>query len=252
MLSLSDWHRRYQQQARWTHNLRRYVYSKVAMQDALKILDIGCGTGVLECELNDLYSAQVFGLDIDPTALMYASGYAQKTLYVAADGCNIPFPAHRFDITLCHFLLLWVKESGWVIREMSRVTRPGGYILALAEPDYGGRIDYPAEFSLIGKWQVDALIDQGANPLIGRELRSIFHQAGLENVEAGVLGGQWNDARPGGELKQEWQVIHFDLNDNIEFQATADKLFALDEASRQAGERILFVPTFYAIGRVPG
>ena len=62
---------------------------------------------------------------------------------------------------------------------MVRVTHPGGFVLALAEPDYGGRIDYPTELSQIGDWQKNALKQQGANPLMGRELRSIFSHAGI-------------------------------------------------------------------------
>ncbi len=252
MLSISDWHRRYQQQARWTQNLRSYIYSRAGMHAALKILDIGCGTGVLECELNELYNGQVIGLDIDLQVLVYAHGYAQNSIFAAADGGNIPFAANLFDITFCHFLLLWVKDSLRVVREMTRVTRPGGYVLALAEPDYGGRIDYPAELAVIGKWQMDALISQGASPKRGRELRSVFAQAGLQDIEVGVLGGQWNQVRPQDELELEWQVIWSDLGENAEFTAQAEKLRAFDEASRRAGERILFVPTFYAVGRVPG
>jgi ubiquinone/menaquinone biosynthesis C-methylase UbiE len=250
-LSTSDWHQRYLQQARWTQNLRIYIYNQVGFQRANKILDIGCGTGVLENELNSLTSARVYGLDIDPDPLHMAKNYAPKSNYTGGDCLALPFRNNEFDISLCHFLLLWVRDALKAISEMMRVTRPNGFVLALAEPDYGGRIDYPGELSLIGFWQIDALKQQGANPLIGRELKSLFSQAGLENLEVGVLGGQWKENEPIQDTDLEWDVIQSDLYQNIEFINQADRLRTIETASRETHQRILFVPTFYVVGMVP-
>jgi SAM-dependent methyltransferase len=63
-----------------------------------------------------------------------------------ADRHTLPFQP-VFDVTFCHFLLLWVSNPEKVVAEMGRVTRPGGSV-RLAEPDYGGRIDYPESLSL--------------------------------------------------------------------------------------------------------
>jgi hypothetical protein len=133
---------------------------------------------------------------------------------------------------------------------MVRVTSGKGYVLALAEPDYGGRIDYPEELSVIGKWQAGALKEQGANPSMGRELRSLFSSVGLANIEAGVLGGQWIEAQPDSDFELEWDVIQSDLDHYDEFIMVADKLKALEQTSRTANRRILYVPTFYAFGQV--
>jgi len=78
---------------------------------------------------------------------------------------------------------------------MARITRPGGAVLALAEPDYGGRIDYPIKLAQMGKWQIESLRLQGADPLMGRKLATIFNSAGFDSVETGVLGGQWSPIR---------------------------------------------------------
>jgi ubiquinone/menaquinone biosynthesis C-methylase UbiE len=251
-LTTSQWHQRYLQQASWTQNLRNYIYNQVLIQRADKILDIGCGTGVLENELNRLTLSHVYGLDIDLKPLHLAREYAPKSNFTVGDCSSLPYRNGEFNITLCHFLLLWVKDTLKSIEEMARVTRPKGFVLALAEPDYGGRIDYPSELSRIGYWQINALRHQGANPLIGRKLRSLFSHAGLINIEIGVLGGQWGENEPGQDFKLEWEVIQSDLNQNNEFIRQAGKLKAIDSASREMHQRILFVPTFYAIGMIPG
>ena len=74
---------------------------------------------------------------------------------------------------------------------MKRVTRPGGTVAALAEPDYGGRIDFPDSLGELGQWQAFALGSQGANPNVGRRLMAEFIAADLDSVESGLMGGQW-------------------------------------------------------------
>jgi ubiquinone/menaquinone biosynthesis C-methylase UbiE len=251
-LTISQWHQRYQQQAQWTQNLRKYIYDQIGIQKAHKILDIGCGTGVLEDELNRHPSAHIFGLDIDLNALRIAQGYAQNSIYTNGDCLQLPYRSRTFDVTMCHFLLLWVKEPLNAVREMARVTQPNGFILALAEPDYGGRIDFPPELSQIGTWQCEALKEQGANPYMGRELRSVFSRAGLVDNKVGVLGGQWEEKITKQEIELEWEVIQSDLHQINEFIMQEEKLKALELVSRQARQRILFVPTFYAFGMVIG
>jgi SAM-dependent methyltransferase len=268
-----DWHQRYTQQARWTQPLREYSYAQVSMSTATRILDVGCGTGALELELLSLSQGTIFGLDIDPANLALAITHAPGAFYIQADAHQLPLPAGTFDIVFCHFLLLWVSDPVQVVREMRRLARPGGAVLALAEPDYAGRIDYPTEFALLGKWQRDALIRQGAQPDLGRRLGEVFSLAGLESIETGILGGQWKQPPTREEWELEWQVLE---NDLISFQQL-EPLIARNEHRDDTGAskipnlpdlkieltrlkqqdwsawhsraRILFVPTFYAWGK---
>jgi ubiquinone/menaquinone biosynthesis C-methylase UbiE len=246
----SPWHQRYQQQAEWTQNIRNYIYNRISLQSANKILDVGCGTGVLEKELNHLTSSYVLGLDIDLSPIKTAQGYAPNSIYTVGDSLHLPFSSGAFDLTLCHFLLMWVSKAMVSIEEMVRVTHPKGYVIALAEPDYGGRIDYPLELTQVGLWQIESLKEQGANPFIGRELRSLFTKAGLKNVEVGVLGGQWGEINCDEDFNLEWHIIQFDLSGNKEFNQQAEKIKELELNSRQKHRRILYVPTFYAFGMV--
>jgi ubiquinone/menaquinone biosynthesis C-methylase UbiE len=250
VFSINQWHQRYIQQAQWSASLRAYIYSRVEMRPSTKILDVGCGTGVLEKELDDQFKTASVGLDISLRALDFARSYASETIYVAGDACSIPFASQSFDITQCHFVLLWLRDVHQALREMSRVTCDNGFVIALAEPDYGGRIDYPNALVQLGTWQTQALQEQGANPFIGRELRALFHEAGLTNIETGVMGGQWADTGLKIEFGLEWDVVCSDLSNNPAFMKQADQLKQIDQRTRDAGQRILFVPTFYAIGQV--
>ena len=249
-LSMDQWHKRYQQQSAWTQNLRDYIYKRIAIEKSKSILEIGSGTGVLLEELSQYSFNNLNGLDIDINALSLSRSILPGAILTCADAHHLPFLAQSFDVVYCHFLLLWVNNPLKVISEMVRVASPGGYILAFAEPDYGGRIDHPEELSRIGCWQGEALVKQGANPNVGRLLRSLFSQVKLQNIEVGLLGGQWNGEDDLVDINLEWDVIESDLRDNKAFQEEAERLRNLDLDSRNSHQRILYVPTFYAIGRV--
>ena len=131
---------------------------------------------------------------------------------------------------------------------VERALRTYAEMLALAEPDYGGRIDYPEELSKIGAWQTAALQRQGADPFMGRRLATLLVGAGLQDVEVGVLGGRWTDPPSSAELALEWKVLQEDLLTSPE-AGQLPGLRALDEAAWDRRERVLYVPTFYALGR---
>jgi len=245
------WHARFVQQARWTQELRQYLYGRTGLTEGVRLLEVGCGTGALLPDfVNRTPQGNVYGLDIAKAFLALASQNAPQARLTQGDAHRLPYAGNSFDVTACHFLLLWVHNPIQVIKEMRRVTRPGGLILLLAEPDYGGRIDFPLEFAQLGRWQEQALRKQGADPTIGRRLAGLLHRADLQEVETGVLGGQWS-APPRIEAWQsEWQVLEADLADVVP-QENLEQLRSLDAAAWESGERILYVPTFYAWGRVP-
>jgi SAM-dependent methyltransferase len=243
-----DWHTRYTQQARWTARVRQYLFDRAGLVAAQRVLEVGCGTGALLSELPVFTSARIFGLDLDLVATKQVRLHAQTACITCGDGHCLPFPDGMFDAVLCHFLLLWVRSPLDVLKEMKRVTRPGGAVLALAEPDYAGRIDYPPELEPLGRWQAESLRKQGADPDAGRQLRGWFVSAGIAPIESGIMAGGWSDAPSPEERALEWAVIESDLADHIPGQ-DIQKIKKLDEAAWEGGERVLFVPTFYAWGR---
>lgn len=249
-LSPHDWHRRFSQQAQWTHDLRTYIFGRIEIEKAQHILEVGCGTGAILRDLPAQVPFQV-GLDINSSLLSMAMRSSPESKLNQGDGHQLPYRDHCFDITLCHFLLLWVDDPGQVLREMVRVTRPGGVVLALAEPDYGGRIDYPDELSILGEWQKQSLRQQSADPRMGRKLAGLFHRARLEAVETGTLGGQWSGAPDWEAWEAEWMVLESDLEKAFQDPESWKALKKLDYSAYQHGERVLFVPTFYAWGFVP-
>jgi len=244
-----DWHFRYQQQARWTSQLRHYLYSKIQASSKSRLLEVGCGTGAILSD-PELYAYQKrFGLDINELSLHKAATVTSSCHFCVGDGLKLPLCDAWFDLTICHFYLLWVKDPYAALGEMKRVTREHGYVIAMAEPDYAGRIDYPSTFQWIGQLQRKALYSQGADPEIGRRLSYLFALNGFKHIETGVIGGQWLEPVSADDIKNEWDVLREDLSGQLS-EITFTQLEKLDGLSWQKRERILFVPTFYAIGQV--
>jgi SAM-dependent methyltransferase len=240
-------HARYRQQATWTAPLRQKAYQQAGIKPGDRILEVGCGTGAILGELSPTKGLHAIGIDIDVEIALYAHRLDPKLCIAAADGLNLPFPPATFNHCLCHFLLMWTPDPAAILREMRRVTRPGGAIMALAEPDYAGRIDYPPELCQLGELQRRALGQAGAQPDIGRMLLHLLLQAGLHKPMAGVLGGEWPLPDGGSEQAQEWEVLIDDLR-QVSPPIDPEWLAGPAKQAFFSAGKLTYVPTFYAIG----
>lgn len=253
-LTPEEWHAWFSVQAGWTQPTRMWLWQQAELVGAAAILEIGCGTGVIAEELARLCSGRIVGLDLNTHMLTFAQHRPQgesqgsSVSYTQGDAHALPFPDGAFDVVVCHYLLLWLADPARGVREMVRVVRLGGHVLACAEPDYGGRVDHPPEMVSLGDLQAEALRRQGADPEIGRRLGELFVAAGLR-ATVGVMAGRWSlPASPDDGFEAEWTMRERDLAGLI----SSDEMHRLRVADRQAladGRRLLFVPTLYAWGR---
>jgi SAM-dependent methyltransferase len=250
MPSVADWNRRFEQQAGWTDLLRQHLFSQVNLSSDSTILEVGCGTGAITRRLHSLFPARLVGVDIDLPRLQFAAGQDAATRFLAADGLRLPLASASVHLTVCHFYLLWVSDPLQAIREMARVTRPGGTVALLAEPDYGDRIDLPTDLARLGQLQTRALQAQGANPFIGKQLVELLQQVGVVNIQGGMLSRQPRANFDPEDFELEWQVLEADLADDLS-SSELSALKLLDRETYRQGKRVLFVPTFYAWGNVP-
>jgi SAM-dependent methyltransferase len=245
-LTVEEWHAQFTRQARWTRVVRNQLYRRVNLLRAERVLDVGCGTGVITEEMAARCKGQVIGVDVDAAMVEFARTRGGQAEYRVGEAHELGFPDGHFDVVACHFLLMWVSFPLSALREMARVTRPGGAVLACAEPDYGGRIDYPEELPL-AHWQAEALRREGADPFIGRKLPASFTQAGL-SADVGVIPSLWDEEALRTEFEAEWALMERTLAGTV----SADELQRYKQLDWQAiedGQRLIFVPTFYAVGR---
>ncbi|HSJ52213.1 MAG TPA: methyltransferase domain-containing protein [Anaerolineae bacterium] len=245
-LTADQWDQQFSRQAEWTRGTRLHLYRRANLLRAQRVLDVGSGTGVVTQELAANTRGRVMGVDLDPAMVAYARQERGTAEYRPGDAHDLPFPDGWFDVTACHFVLLWCRDPGQAAAEMVRVTRPGGAVLICAEPDYGGRIDHP-ELPL-GQWQREALRQEGADPCLGRKLPALFAQPGARQVEVGLIPGLWDIARLRAEFEGEWSLWERTLADLVP-PAELVRAKSRDLEAIERGERLVFVPVFYAFVR---
>jgi hypothetical protein len=222
---LSTLHERYSTQALWTEELRLSLLNKIILPPQPQVLEVGSGTGCITSWTSKLLKKRVWGVDIDYATVQFARHTDKYSGYAQADGGSLPFPDD----------------------EMKRCVRHNGWVIAFAEPDYGGRIDYPESLACIGDYQAEALTRSGAHTSRGRELRSLFSNIGLKNNLVGLLGGEWGSDSASGQ-DSEWAILRKDL-DGILSPLDITKLEKLDQQAWENQQRILFTPTFFGMGQ---
>lgn len=92
-------------------------------------LDVGCGGGILAEEFARM-DFRVTGIDPSEQSLATARQHAQSTglaiEYLHGTGESIPFADSTFPVVYCCDVLEHVRDLPKVIREIYRVTKPGG------------------------------------------------------------------------------------------------------------------------------
>lgn len=256
-LTVNDWNKRFSQQAGWTLQLRKYIYNRIGLDHFKQIIEIGCGTGAILNDFTTYQEKKIYGLDISEKFIRIARNNNQNSYFTVGDANILPLKDNYFDVALCHFFLLWVGDPISVLREITRIVRKNGFLLILAEPDYGGRIDYPNDLKILGDFQTKSLIKQGADPFIGRRLGSLLQLTGVSLVELGILGGQWFGQQAVDVADSEWQILLYDLsffgnheNDHNISNSELNRLRDIHERAQKDRTRVLYVPTFYALGQV--
>ncbi|NYZ75475.1 class I SAM-dependent methyltransferase [Candidatus Micrarchaeota archaeon] len=128
--------------ARHHHRKRiEYVLKTIRSFDVTnpKILDAGCGDGVMTRYLTSIRGAKITGLDYNELRLKRARKLLPAVRFVKGDLLKMPFKTNSFDVVFLHHVLEHIKEDEKVLREIRRILRSGGYLL-LGVPHEGGVI----------------------------------------------------------------------------------------------------------------
>jgi len=149
-----------------------------------RVLDVGCGPGALTAELVARVGAEAVAA-VDPSEPFVTAARERLPgvdVRVAAAE-SLPFEDGAFDAALAQLVLHFVGDPEQGVRELARVTRPGG-IVAACTWDSRGDMQLLRTF-----WQAALALDEGAPDerstlrfTRGEELAQVFAANGLTAV----------------------------------------------------------------------
>ena len=235
-----------------SHTWRTAANSAAYLLDSLgphmRILDIGCGPGTITADLAALVpDGRVTGVDQAPGVLERARATAAErgldnVDFAVADVHALDFPDDSFCVVHAHQVLQHVGDPVQALREMRRVTKPGGYI-AVRDSDYAAMTWYPASPGMDDWLDLYRRVARacGGEPDAGRRLKSWALDAGLTDITA--TSSTWTFST--AEERAWWSGLWADRTLASDYAARAvesghaseELLRAVADAWRAWGER---------------
>ncbi|WP_281247308.1 demethylmenaquinone methyltransferase [Corynebacterium phocae] len=102
---------------------RKRTRERLDLKPGEKVLDLAAGTAVSTVELS---KSGAWCVACDFSRGMLAAGRDRDVPKVAGDGMQLPFPDNTFDAVTISYGLRNIHDFELGLREMSRVTKPGG------------------------------------------------------------------------------------------------------------------------------
>lgn len=158
---------------------RREVEALVPAE-ARRILDVGCGEGMLGKRLLDRGAAEVAGIEVDPVVGERARGNLSRVFQVDVEFMEPPFEDGYFDCIIFADVLEHLKEPLTVLRRFSRYLSDSGTIIAsIPNVRYYGVINMLVE----GHWKYGdyGILDKTHLRFFARkDIDTLFNDAGLD------------------------------------------------------------------------
>ncbi len=193
------------QMGRWSQRLAPLFIRFAGTTGAARVLDVGCGTGNLAmCLANDPEIASVRGLDLSASYVEHANrrNIDARVGFQVGDARALPFPDASFDHAVSMLVLQFVPQADLAVREMRRVTRPGGTVAAATWDTRGGFV------ALRMFYDTAAMLDPN-----GCRARAVAYTRPMSRP--GDLASAWHDAGL-------TEVVQDTLTIRMEFASFAD------------------------------
>lgn len=172
------------QMGRWSRRLAPLFIDFAGIRQGEHVLDVGCGTGSLAFALAQNPDVKtISAIDFSPIYIEYARRLNRdsRIRFQAGDACALPFDDATFDHCASLLVLAFIPQSDLAVREMRRVTRPGGTVAGSMWDTRGGL----TIFRIF--WDTAAMLDQHA---VERRAKACTRQM----TRPGDLARAWLDA----------------------------------------------------------
>jgi SAM-dependent methyltransferase len=179
------------------------AYLLPLLEPGQRLLDVGCGPGSISVDLaRAVRPGEVVAVDRAPAAVELARAAAAEAdvpnlATQVADVHALPFADATFDVVHAHQVLQHLTDPVAALREMRRVTRPGG-IVAVRDADYAATTWFPDSPGL-DEWLAlyhEVTDAHGTEADAGRRLLHWALEAGFEPGRLTPGASAWCFATP--------------------------------------------------------
>lgn len=173
---------------RFSEPLAEQFVEQAALQPGDRVLDVGCGPGALTRRLVDRLGAEAVSA-IDPSQ-SFVDAIRDRLPGVdvrEAAAEHLPFADDSFAAALAQLVVHFMADPVAGLREMRRVTRPGGVVAACVWDHAGGRGPLSVFWQAVRDSDPRATTESGRAGARSGQLAELCAAAGLSVVESTSL-----------------------------------------------------------------
>lgn len=168
---------------------RRTVLALLDARPGDRIVDVGCGPGLLAVDLAAAVGrgGEVLAVDVSESMVAMASRRCAELAHVRtgqAYANALPAPDGAFDAVVCTQVLEYVPDAAGALREFARVLRPGGRLL-LMDTDWESCVWHSGDPARMRR-MIDAWDSHCAHPHLPGRLVPMLSDAGFTDVQVSV------------------------------------------------------------------
>lgn len=172
---------------RWRTAENSAGYLLPHLRPGMRVLDVGCGPGTITYDLGALVGPEGDVVGVDSSADVVAQAAEgcdlRQVRFAVGDALHLDGGDETYDVVHAHQVLQHLTDPVAALREMRRVTRPGG-LVAVRDADYAAMTWHPAVPALdrwLEVYRAAARAHRG-EPDAGRRLLGWAQAAGFAEV----------------------------------------------------------------------